>query len=160
MCACPVLAQPDFNKQFYLQMDTSAYGVGAVLLQEGEAMTSQTKTHKPKLHPIAYYSATFIPAERKYNIYKRELLAMMKSLTHWRHYLEWTKKHSKSLQIMPTSSIGNPQRTLTTEQPDGMLTSRNTIMKSNMSRGKPIYQQTHCHNHPEQTRAKMTIKMS
>jgi len=83
MCACPVLAQPDFNKQFYLQTDALAYSVGTVLLQEGEATTSQMKIHKPKLHPIAYYSATFIPAERNYDIYKRELLAMMKSLAHW-----------------------------------------------------------------------------
>ena len=83
ICACPVLAQPDFNKQFYLQMDASAYGMGAVLSQKGEAMTSQTKTYKPKLHPIAYYLATFIPAERNYDIYKRELLAMIKSLAHW-----------------------------------------------------------------------------
>jgi len=57
--------------------------MGAILLQEGEATTSQTKAHKPKLHPIAYYSATFIPAERNYNIYKRELLAVIKSLTYW-----------------------------------------------------------------------------
>jgi len=97
MCACPVLTQPDFNKQFYLSTDASAYSVGAVLLQEGEATTSQTKTHKPKLHPITYYSATFIPAERNYDIYKRELLAMMKSLAYWRHYLGWTKKPFKIL---------------------------------------------------------------
>jgi len=83
MCACPVLAQPDFNKQFYLQTDASAYSVGAVLSQEGEATTFQTKTHKPKLHPITYYSAIFIPAERNYDIYERELLAVMKSLAHW-----------------------------------------------------------------------------
>jgi len=48
--------------------------VGAVLSQEGEATTFQTKTYKPKLHPIAYYSATFIPAERNYDIYERELV--------------------------------------------------------------------------------------
>ncbi len=38
-----------------------------------------------------YYSAMFLPAERNYDIYERELLAMMKALAHWRHYLEWTK---------------------------------------------------------------------
>ncbi len=68
MCSCPVLTQPDFDKPFFLQTDTSAYGVGAILSQEGEhhAVASQ----KPKLHPIAYYSATFTPTEQNYNIYK------------------------------------------------------------------------------------------
>ena len=84
------LMQPDYNKWFYLQTDASAYGVGAVLLQEGKAHPSQTtngRTYKPKLHPIAYYSATFTPTERNYDIYKRELLAVMKALAHWRPYL-------------------------------------------------------------------------
>ncbi len=89
MCSRPVLTQPDFNKPFFLQTDTSAYGVGAILSQEGEHHA--TASQKPKLHPIAYYSATFTPTERNYDIYEQELLAIMKSLTHWRHYLGWTK---------------------------------------------------------------------
>ena len=93
MCSAPVLKQPNFAKKFYLQTDTSAYGVGAVLLQEGELETpSLTKCSKPTLHPIAYYSATFMPTERNYDIYERELLAMMKALAHWRQYLGWTKE--------------------------------------------------------------------
>jgi len=40
MCAAPVLKQPNFERKFYLQTDTSAYGVGAVLLQEGEVPTT------------------------------------------------------------------------------------------------------------------------
>ena len=81
MCSHPVLTQPNFDKPFFLQTDASAYGVGTILSQEGEhhAVTSQ----KPKLHPIAYYSATFTPTERNYDIYERELLAIMKALTHW-----------------------------------------------------------------------------
>ena len=43
------------------------------------------------LHPIAYYSVTFTPTEQNYDIYERELLAVMKALVHWRPYLGWTK---------------------------------------------------------------------
>ena len=35
MISKPVLQQLDFNKTFYLQTDTSKYGVGVVLSQEG-----------------------------------------------------------------------------------------------------------------------------
>jgi len=66
--------------------------MGAILSQVADASdTPPAKNLKPKLHPLAYYSATFLPAEKNYDIYKRELLAMMKSLAHWHHYLGWTK---------------------------------------------------------------------
>ena len=39
ICASPVLRQPNFDKKFYLQVDASMYGVGAVLSQEGESPT-------------------------------------------------------------------------------------------------------------------------
>jgi RNase H-like domain found in reverse transcriptase/Reverse transcriptase (RNA-dependent DNA polymerase) len=83
MCCSPVLTQPDFNEKFYLQADASAYGMGAVLSQKGKTSLSLAKRSKPTTHPIAYYSATFTPTERNYDIYERELLAIMKSLTHW-----------------------------------------------------------------------------
>lgn len=91
MCNKPVLQQPNFNKRIYLQTDTSAYGLGAVLSQEGGTQSSTTST-KPALHPVAYYSATFTPTEQNYDIYEWELLAVMKSLAHWRPYLGWTKE--------------------------------------------------------------------
>ncbi len=89
MCSRPILTQPDFNKPFFLQTNALAYGVGAILSQEGEHHT--TASQKPKLHPITFYSTTFTPTERNYDIYEQELLAIMKALTHWRHYLGWTK---------------------------------------------------------------------
>ena len=61
MCSRPILTQPNFNKPFFLQTDTSAYGIGAILSQEGEHHA--TASQKPKLHPIAYYSTTFTPTE-------------------------------------------------------------------------------------------------
>jgi hypothetical protein len=77
------LLQPDFNEQFVLQTDASALGIGAVLLQKGETS---------KLQPVEFFSTTFTPTERNYNIYEQELLAIMKSLAHWRPYLGWMKE--------------------------------------------------------------------
>jgi len=56
--------------------------MGTILLQEGE-IPPNVKTTKPLLHPIAYYSASFIQVERNYDIYERELLAVVKALKHW-----------------------------------------------------------------------------
>ncbi len=86
MCVKLVLQQPNFKKTFYLQTNALAYGMGAILLQEGETTNS-----KPKCHPVAYYSATFTLTEQQYDIYKREFLAVIKALENWRAYLIWTK---------------------------------------------------------------------
>jgi hypothetical protein len=82
-----VLRQPNFTKLFFLLTDTSAYGVGAILSQEGESSTPNLK-----LHPVAYYSATFTQTEHNYDIYERELLAIIKAISHWQPYLIWTKE--------------------------------------------------------------------
>jgi RNase H-like domain found in reverse transcriptase len=87
MISKPVLRQPDFTKPFFVLTDASAYGMGAILSQKGGS-TGQ----KPRLHPVAFYSATFTKTECNYNIYDRELLAIMKAITHWRPYLIWTKE--------------------------------------------------------------------
>jgi len=91
MCDKPVLQQPDFTKPFFVLTDASVYGVGAILLQEGESAL-QTPHKKPKLHPVAYYSAMFTKTKCNYDIYDRELLAIIKAITHWRPYLIWTEK--------------------------------------------------------------------
>jgi hypothetical protein len=93
MCEAPVLIQCNFKKKFFLQVNTSAYGVGTVLSQEGEITTpSLEKQCKPILHPIVYYSVTFTLTKQNYDIYNRELLAVMKALYHWCSYLAWTKE--------------------------------------------------------------------
>jgi RNase H-like domain found in reverse transcriptase len=67
MCTKPILTQPNFERRFYLQTDASGYGLGAILLQEGGSDdtldTPEAFKTCPKLHPIAYYSATFTPTE-------------------------------------------------------------------------------------------------
>ena len=78
MVSKPILQQPDFDKTFYLQIDTSKYRVRAVLSQEGE-----TKGVTPrKWHPIAFYSAMFSSIKQNYNAHNLKFLGVLKSIEH------------------------------------------------------------------------------
>jgi hypothetical protein len=95
ICMALVICQPDFTQKFYLQTDASTYGIGTILLQEGDpnSLTPMlARQQKLMLHLVTYYSATFTPTEWNYDTYERELLAMMKALSHWRQYLGWTRE--------------------------------------------------------------------
>ena len=74
----PVLAHPELDKQFEVEVDASGFALGAVLLQ---------KKSDGKKHPIAYYSSTLNAAERNYDIYELEYLAIHRAMMHWRHFL-------------------------------------------------------------------------
>ena len=74
----PVLRQPQLDKPFEVEVDASGFALGGVLLQRQE---------DGRKHPIGYYSATLNEAQRNYDIYKLELLAIAECLKHWRPYL-------------------------------------------------------------------------
>jgi hypothetical protein len=74
----PVLAHPELDKQFELEVDASGFAVGAVLLQKKE---------DGKRHPIAYFSKTLNEAQHNYDIADLELLAVVMSLDNWRSFL-------------------------------------------------------------------------
>ncbi|KAL0185695.1 hypothetical protein M9458_017365, partial [Cirrhinus mrigala] len=78
----PILAHPDPQLPFVVEMDASTTGVGAVLSQQ------QQQGKSPELHPCAYFSKKLSPAERTYDIGNRELLAIKLALEEWRHWLE------------------------------------------------------------------------
>ena len=40
------------------------------------------------LHPIAFWSRKFNPAELNYEIYDKEMLAIINTMEHYRHYFE------------------------------------------------------------------------
>ena len=74
----PVLAHPELDKQFEVEVDASGFALGAVLLQ---------KKADGKKHPIAYYLSTLNAAECNYDIYELEYLAIHRAMMHWRHFL-------------------------------------------------------------------------
>ncbi len=74
----PILAHPDLTQQFEVKVDASGYAVGATLVQRKE---------DGKKHPIGYFSATLNEAQRNYDIYDLELLAIVLAFRNWRPLL-------------------------------------------------------------------------
>lgn len=75
----PVLRMPDPTKPFQIEADASKNASGAVLTQLDD---------NGARHPICFLSKTFTDAEKNYQIYDRELLAIIRALTEWRHYIQ------------------------------------------------------------------------
>ena len=75
----PVLMMPDQTKPFQIEMDNSKYATGAVLTQLDS---------NGDRHPVSFISKTLSPAERNYEIYDRELFAIIQALEEWRHYIQ------------------------------------------------------------------------
>ena len=70
---------PDHTRSFQIECDASKYASGAVLTQLDS---------NGDRHPCAFISKTFSPTERNYEIYDRELLAIIQALEEWRHYIQ------------------------------------------------------------------------
>ena len=76
----PILMFPDDSRPFQVEVDSSNLATGAVLSQQ-----SQTDD---KWHPVAYYSKNLNAVERNYEIHDMEMLAIIRALEDWRHFLE------------------------------------------------------------------------
>ena len=77
LVSAPVLAFPDFRQPFILDTDASDVGMGAVLSQ---VLDGQERV-------IAYASRTLSKPERRYCVTRRELLAVVTFVQHFRPYL-------------------------------------------------------------------------
>lgn len=75
----PVLAHWDPDKPTVLEADCSGFAMGACLSQvDGQG----------RLRPVAYFSRKLNPAECNYEIYDKELLAIVKAIAHWKGELK------------------------------------------------------------------------
>ncbi len=84
---------PDYAKPFEIESDALLYATGAILLQQDT---------NGDWHPVAYFSQSMNPMERNYQVYDRELMAIIRSLREWRCYIYgsnftmivWTDHHN------------------------------------------------------------------
>ena len=76
----PVLKYPDHTKTFIVNCDASNLAIGCVLSQETDG----------EEHPVAFASRTLNEAVRNYSTTRKELLAVVFALKHFRCYLDKT----------------------------------------------------------------------
>ncbi|RAL60712.1 hypothetical protein DID88_009818 [Monilinia fructigena] len=102
----PVLAYFDHNKRTVLETDASDWASGGVLSQyDSDGL----------LRPVAYFSAKHSAAECNYEIYDKELLAIIKSMEEWRPELQGSKAIrpdalSRKREDRPNFATGDDER--------------------------------------------------
>ncbi|GBM51656.1 Retrovirus-related Pol polyprotein from transposon 297 [Araneus ventricosus] len=77
LTSSPILTYPRTDKDFILDTDASNEGIGAVL--------SQNTGNEERV--ITYFSKSLGKPERNYCVTRKELLAIVKSIEHFHHYL-------------------------------------------------------------------------
>ncbi|KAK3522785.1 hypothetical protein QTP86_034653 [Hemibagrus guttatus] len=104
----PLLVHPDPDRPFIVEVDASTTGVGPVL--------SQQQGTSSCLHPCAFFSSKFNPAEVNYDIGNGELLVVKLALEGWRHWLEGARHpflvltDHKNLEYLQAAKRLNPRQ--------------------------------------------------
>ena len=75
----PILAHFNPAKAVIIETDASDFAIGAVLSQRDD---------ENRLHPVAFHSRKFQPAEINYEIHDKVLLAVVDAFKHWQCYCE------------------------------------------------------------------------
>jgi hypothetical protein len=77
--SAPILQRFDFDKDIVVETDASDYVSAGVLSQVGD---------DGLLHPVAFFSKKHSPAECNYEIYDKELMAIIRCFEEWRAELQ------------------------------------------------------------------------
>ena len=102
----PALRIYDWERPAVVEVDASNWSAGGTLLQPGDG---------GELHPVAYFSSKHSAQECNYDIYDKELLAVVKALEEWRPELEGAAQRfdivtdHKNLQTFATTKQLSPR---------------------------------------------------
>ena len=78
--SAPVLISPDPAKPFHIEADSSDFATGTVL--------SQISSEDEKWHPVTFLSKSLSPVEQNYEIHNKEMLAIIRALQEWQHFIK------------------------------------------------------------------------
>ena len=99
----PVLRHFDPTLPSTLHTDASGAAISGIISQP----------HDGLLHPVAFWSRKMTPAECNYDIHDCEMLAIVESMKHWRHYLEGAQhpvrilSDHKNLEVFMSTKLLN-----------------------------------------------------
>jgi hypothetical protein len=101
---------PNLTQPFHVEADSSDFATGGVL--------SQLCSDDGKWHPVAFLSKSLSAVERNYEIHDKEMLAIIRALEEWRHFLKgaqhtveiWTDH--KNLEYFQTAQNLNRRQVL------------------------------------------------
>jgi len=74
----PILAAPDLDKEFRVEANASNYATGVLSMKCSDEMW----------RPVAFISKSLSDTKRNYEIHDKEMLAVIRCLEAWRHFLE------------------------------------------------------------------------
>ena len=79
-----LLVAPDIDKELRVEADASNFATGGIL---------SIKCEDDKWRPVAYISKLLNETKRNYEIHDKEMLAMIRCLEAWKHFLEgsWSR---------------------------------------------------------------------
>jgi hypothetical protein len=101
----PILVHFFPERPTIVETDASDFALGAILSQEVPA------TEGGSLHPVAFHSRKFKPAEINYDIHDKEMLAIVVAFKEWEHMLKSTASEitvftdHKNLEYFATTKV-------------------------------------------------------
>ena len=102
--SAPILRHFNPDKECVVETDTSDYVSAGILSQIAD---------DGLIHPVAFFTKKHSPAECNYEIYDKELMAIIRSFEEWRPHLESAKGiievlfYHKNLEYFMTTKILN-----------------------------------------------------
>ena len=83
-----MLLIPDNTKPFRVETDASNFAIGAILSRPNQ---------QNKWQPVTFNSKSLSPAKRNYEVYDKEMLAVMHAFDKWSHYLRGAQEQIEVL---------------------------------------------------------------
>lgn len=107
LCGAPVLAAPQFDRPFSLQVDASHVGAGAALVQVDDLGVER---------PVSFFSKKFNSYQLNYSTIEKEALTLIWALKHFAVYVDsgvapacGGLHGSQSLDVFQLSAVSQPK---------------------------------------------------